>query len=86
MSLKKTKTVIFPIRATLADKKKKLIEFGTINDKEEGKIIDDEADDDASIQWTTVNKLIEYYGHWSQAAMLVALSGVLIYLRNLSGY
>jgi len=86
MSLKKTKTIVFPIKATLADKKKKLIEYGTINDKDEGKIIDDEAEDDASIEWKTVNKLIEYYGHWSQAALLVVLSGVLIYLRNLSGY
>jgi len=38
---------VFPIKATLAEKKKKLIEYGTINDKDEGKIIDDEADDDA---------------------------------------
>jgi hypothetical protein len=83
MSLKKTKTVVFPLKSTLADKKKKLIEYGTVNNKDEGKIIDDEADDDAAIEWKTFNKLIEYYGHWSQAVIVVLLPGVLIYLRNL---
>ena len=83
MSLKKTKTVVFPIKASLAEKKKKLIQYGTINDKEEGKIIDDEKDENATIEWKTVEKLMEYYGHWYQFLILVVIQGALTYLRHL---
>lgn len=43
---------------------KKLIEYGSIKEKEEGKIIDDQADEDASIKYKTIQTLFKYYGHW----------------------
>ena len=54
LSMKKKKTVAYPSELTSKDKKKKLLEYGTIKDKDDGKIIDDEADEQAEIQYSTI--------------------------------
>lgn len=58
----------FPSKLSLKEKQVKLSEFGNINKKEEGKIIDDDLDDQAEIEWTFIKRLISYYGHWSRFA------------------
>jgi hypothetical protein len=42
---KKKDPVTYPTKLSPADKKRKVLEFGTIKEKDEGKIIDDEADE-----------------------------------------
>ena len=73
LNMKKKKTVTYPTELTSNEKKKKLLEYGTIKDKEDGKIIDDEADEQAEIQYSTVERLMSYYGHWYQFGLLVAI-------------
>lgn len=49
MSLKKAKSIVFPIKQTRSEKRKKLVEFSSGTEEKEEKLMDDEKDNDASI-------------------------------------
>lgn len=65
--------MIFPLKLTDSEKQKKLIEFSSVKKEDDGKIIDDDADEKAKIETKTITRLIEYYGHWSPFVFLIAI-------------
>lgn len=73
LSMKKIKTVVFPIRLTRAEKRAKLQQFGESKKEDDGALMDDEADDEASIEDKTLKKLMEYYGHWFQFVIYILI-------------
>lgn len=48
------KLLTYPSKLTLEEKRNKMEEYGTLQQKEEGKILNDDADDDAEVTWDTL--------------------------------
>ena len=71
---------------TKSEKQKKLIEFSTVKKEDDGKVIDDDADEKAQIETKTITRLIEYYGHWAPFVLLIALELFLTYCYASSSY
>lgn len=87
LSMKKKKTMVnYPNGLTQEEKKKKLLQYGTIKDKDEGKIIDDEKDEQAEIEYTTMTRLMKYYGHWAQFGVLIVIQITLTYFGGITSY
>ena len=86
MKLDKKKTVVFPLNQTAKEKQKKLIEYGTVKQKDDGKIIDDEADEKAQIETATITRLMKYYGHWSPFVVLIGIEVLMTYFFASSSY
>jgi len=63
-----------------------LIEYGTVKNEDDGKIIDDDADERAEIANSTYTRLIAYYGHWSPFVLLIAIEVTLTYFYSSSSY
>lgn len=47
------KLLTYPSKLTLEEKRNKMEEYGTLQQKEEGKILNDDADNDAEVTWDT---------------------------------
>jgi len=58
---------------SLQQKQSKLLQYGSAQNKEEGKIIDDELDEQAEIEMNTITTVMKYYGHWSRMASLIGI-------------
>lgn len=63
-----------------------MLEYGTVKNDEEGKIIDDDADEKAQIETKTITRLMDYYGHWSPFVLLIAIEICLTYFFASSSY
>lgn len=68
------------------EQKAKLLEYGSIEHQQEGKIIDDELDEQAEVEMKTVFRIIKYYGHWSILLFFLFLEISLSYLSNKAEY
>lgn len=64
----------------------KLIQYGTVKNEDDGKIIDDDADEQASIETATITRLMKYYGHWSPFAFLIGIEICMTYFFASSSY
>lgn len=51
-----------------------------MNSKEDGKILDDEMDQHAEIQWKTIQRLVYYLGDKTMLISYVAAEGALCYV------
>lgn len=63
-----------------------MIEYGTVKNEDDGKIIDDDEDERAQIENKTLTRLIDYYGHWSPFVVLVMIEMLLTYFFANSNY
>ena len=73
MSMKKQKTIIYPIKQTLVEKRHKLVQYGFGSKWKDENLLDDEKDAEAEIAQSTIDKLLEYYGHWSQFVIYLGI-------------
>jgi len=77
----KKKDLTFP--STLTPKEKLAIfrTFGRKNEKDEGKILKDENDEDVELDANTYKRAMSYYGHWTKFAFLAAIIGCVKWLE-----
>lgn len=86
LSLKKLKTVVFPIKQSKAEKKDKLIQFAKGTNDDDGALLDDKKDEEASIQQETIDKLVAYYGSKVTFVIFILIHVGLNSLRSYSAY